>query len=144
MERMSCGAEEMAGDTAELTFPHERATPPEWLAHTREQLARAGDYLAFDDGDEIRTVAIGDGWTRVGRSLSADVRIGDPTVSRRHALIHRDGENVRVLDDRSLNGVFRNGQRVELEELEDGDTLSIGRFDVHFLRLANDRHHAFA
>ena len=52
-------------------------------------------------------------WTRVGRSLAADVRFDDPTVSRRHALIVRQADGVRVLDDRSLNGVFVNGERVE-------------------------------
>ena len=52
-------------------------------------------------------------WTRVGRSLAADVRFDDPTVSRRHALIVRQPDGVRVLDDRSLNGVFVNGERVE-------------------------------
>ena len=52
-------------------------------------------------------------WTRIGRSLAADVRFDDPTVSRRHALIVRQADGVRVLDDRSLNGVFVNGERVE-------------------------------
>ena len=31
-----------------------------------------------------------------------------------------------ILDDRSLNGVFRNGDRVELAELDDGDEIAIG------------------
>ena len=75
-----------------------------------------------------------DGWTRVGRSLTADVRLDDPTVSRRHALIYRDEEGAKVLDDRSLNGVFLNGERVELSPLKDGDTLNVGRFSMHFLR----------
>ena len=52
-------------------------------------------------------------WTRIGRSLAADVRFDDPTVSRRHALIVRHPDGVRLLDDRSLNGVFVNGARVD-------------------------------
>ena len=52
-------------------------------------------------------------WTRIGRSLAADVRFDDPTVSRRHALIVRQPDGVRLLDDRSLNGVFVNGARVD-------------------------------
>jgi pSer/pThr/pTyr-binding forkhead associated (FHA) protein len=134
----------VASDTAEITVDEVRAEPPRWLAEARADLEEPGDYLAFYDGDEIRKVAIVDGWTRVGRSLSAEVRIDDPTVSRRHALIHRDGRSVRVLDDRSLNGVLRNGRRVELDELSDGDTISVGRFDLHFLRVASDRHRALA
>lgn len=117
---------------------------PEWLDEARAEIDEPGFYLAFADGDEVRTVAIGNGWTRVGRSLSAEVRIDDATVSRRHALIHRDRDTIRVLDDRSVNGVLRNGSRVDLDELADGDTITVGRFDLRFLRVAHDRDHALA
>ena len=83
----------------------------------------------------MRVVPLQDGWTRIGRSLSAHVRFDDPTVSRRHALLYRDASGARVLDDRSLNGVFRNGDRVELAELEDGDEIAIGRFRLFFVSL---------
>ena len=72
-------------------------------------------------------------WTRIGRSLAADVRFDDPTVSRRHALIVRQPDGVRVLDDRSLNGVFVNGERVEWRALPDGDEIVVGRYRLHFL-----------
>jgi pSer/pThr/pTyr-binding forkhead associated (FHA) protein len=76
-----------------------------------------------------------DGWTRIGRSLSAHIRFDDPTVSRRHALMHRDRSGARILDDRSLNGVFLNGQRVDWRELEDGDEVAIGAFRLYFMRV---------
>ena len=79
------------------------------------------------------------GWTRIGRSLSAHIRFDDPTVSRRHALVYCDADGARILDDRSLNGVFRNGDRVELGELEDGDEIDIGRFRVFFVSLVANR-----
>jgi len=72
-------------------------------------------------------------WTRVGRSMAADVRFDDPTVSRRHALIVRQPDGVRVLDDRSLNGVFVNGERVEWSVLKDGDEILVGRYRLYFL-----------
>ena len=80
-------------------------------------------------------VALQEGWTRIGRSLAAHVRFDDPTVSRRHALLHREADGgARILDDRSLNGVFVNGARVDMRELEDRDTIAVGRFCLHFLR----------
>jgi DNA-directed RNA polymerase subunit RPC12/RpoP len=115
--------------------------PPTWLAEAREAIDRDGDYLAFEDG-KLRVVALADGWTRIGRSLSADIRFDDPTVSRRHAMIHVDGENVRILDDRSLNGVFVNGARVDMRPLADGDLLTIGRFDLYFMVLHGTGHRA--
>jgi pSer/pThr/pTyr-binding forkhead associated (FHA) protein len=60
-------------------------------------------------------------------------------VSRRHALVYCDADGARILDDRSLNGVFRNGQRVELAELEDGDAIDVGRFQMFFVSLVPDR-----
>ena len=74
-------------------------------------------------------------WTRIGRSLAADIRFDDPTVSRRHALIVRQPDGLRVLDDRSLNGVFVNGERVEWSALADSDEIVIGRHRLYFLDL---------
>ena len=108
---------------------------PEWLATARDSLVTRGDYLAFDDGDRVRIVPLQEGWTRLGRSLAAHVRFDDPTVSRRHALIHREGRAIRVLDDRSLNGVWVNGERVDWCELEDDDELLIGRFRLYLVRI---------
>ncbi len=117
---------------------------PDWLEEARDALVRAGDYLAFEDGERVRVVPLQDGWTRIGRSLSAHVRFDDPTVSRRHALLYRDAAGARMLDDRSLNGVFRNGDRVELAELEDGDEIAVGRFRLFFVSLAAEREEAAA
>jgi len=111
---------------------------PDWLDEARGALGQPGDYLAYDAGERAVAVLLQEGWTRIGRSLSADVRLDDPTVSRRHALIYRDDGGAKALDDRSLNGVFRNGERVELSELGDGDRLTVGRFNLHFITLDGD------
>ena len=116
---------------------HEVETP-DWLEGARGALVSEGDYLAYEDDERIRVVALQDGWTRVGRSLAAHVRFDDPTVSRRHALIHLEGDGARVLDDRSLNGVFLNGERVDWHELEDGDEIVIGRFRLYFISLPGE------
>jgi DNA-directed RNA polymerase subunit RPC12/RpoP len=113
--------------------------PPAWLEEAREALVREGDYLAFEDDERVRVVPLQEGWTRIGRSLSAHVRFDDPTVSRRHALLYREEGGARILDDRSLNGVFKNGERVELAELEDGDEIGIGRFRLFYLSLSGER-----
>jgi hypothetical protein len=103
------------------------------LEEARERIDAPGQYLAYDDSGDIKVVALEREWTRVGRSLAADIRFDDPTVSRRHALIVRQADGVRVLDDRSLNGVFVNGDRVEWRVLCDGDEIVVGRYRLHFL-----------
>jgi pSer/pThr/pTyr-binding forkhead associated (FHA) protein len=103
------------------------------LESTRERIAQPGEYLSFEEAGETRTFALAREWTRIGRSLAADIRFDDPTVSRRHALIVRQPDGVRVLDDRSLNGVFVNGERVEGQMLKDGDEIIVGRYRLSFL-----------
>ena len=107
-----------------------------WLEETRESLNDPGQYLAYrtDDSDVV-AYALEREWTRIGRSLAADIRFDDPTVSRRHALIVRQPDGLRVLDDRSLNGVFVNGERVEWSTLADGDEIVIGRHRLYFVDL---------
>jgi len=109
---------------------------PRWLAEARDALVADGDYLAYEHGGRVCVVTLQDGWTRVGRSLAAHIRFDDPTVSRRHALIHRENGGARLLDDRSLNGVFLNGERMDWHELEDGDEILIGRFRLYYMSLA--------
>jgi DNA-directed RNA polymerase subunit RPC12/RpoP len=121
-------------DTLDTSQPVEGQ--PDWLEEAREALVADGDYLAYETDDRVQIVPLQDGWTRVGRSLSAHVRFDDPTVSRRHALIYRDETGARVLDDRSLNGVFVSGDRVEHQELEDGDEIAVGRFRLYFVNLS--------
>jgi pSer/pThr/pTyr-binding forkhead associated (FHA) protein/DNA-directed RNA polymerase subunit RPC12/RpoP len=108
-----------------------------WLEEVREQISDdPGEYIAYEESGELKVVALTREWTRVGRSLAADVRFDDPTVSRRHALIVRQPDGVRVLDDRSLNGVFVNGERVEWRVLKDGDEILVGRYRLGFLCVA--------
>ena len=105
-----------------------------WLDEVRTGLEEPGQYLAYRTGDDdLKVFELQREWTRIGRSLAADVRFDDPTVSRRHALIVRQPDGLRVLDDRSLNGVFVNGERVEWSTLADGDEIVIGRHHLHFV-----------
>jgi predicted nucleic acid-binding Zn-ribbon protein len=106
-----------------------------WLAEVAERIEQPGEYLAYEEDGETTVVALTQEWTRVGRSLAADVRFDDPTVSRRHALLVRQPDGVRVLDDRSLNGVFVNEERIEWRMLEDGDEIVVGRYRLRFLSL---------
>jgi pSer/pThr/pTyr-binding forkhead associated (FHA) protein len=105
------------------------------LATARERIKQPGEYISYEESGEVRTIALTREWTRIGRSLAADVRFDDPTVSRRHALIVRQPDGVRVLDDRSLNGVFVNGARIEGKVLKDGDEIIVGRYRLSFLRV---------
>jgi pSer/pThr/pTyr-binding forkhead associated (FHA) protein len=106
---------------------------PSWVAEARDAIGSPGRYLAYEDDGRTVVAAIEREWTRIGRSLAADVRFDDATVSRRHALLVCQADGVRVLDDRSLNGVYVNGSRVEWSPLTDGDRIAVGRHTLWFL-----------
>jgi pSer/pThr/pTyr-binding forkhead associated (FHA) protein len=108
------------------------------LEDARAKLEQPGDYLVYEESDELHRVALTREWTRIGRSLAADVRFDDPTVSRRHALIVHHPDGVRLLDDRSLNGVFVNGDRIDGRVLKDGDEILVGRYRLSFLHIDAD------
>ncbi len=124
------------GSTAEFAVPG-ASTTPNWLDETRTELPQGERYLLWlwrNGEDEVCVFRVEHGWTRIGRSVSADIQLDDPSVSRRHALlVSEPGRALRVLDDRSLNGVFINGKLSEWGRLEDGDELTIGRFQIFAL-----------
>jgi pSer/pThr/pTyr-binding forkhead associated (FHA) protein len=109
-----------------------------WLEDARERITVPGEYLAYEEDEEVKLVSLTREWTRIGRSLAADIRFDDPTVSRRHALVVRQADGVRMLDDRSLNGVFVNGSRIEWKVLKDGDEILVGRHRLRFLQVSTE------
>jgi pSer/pThr/pTyr-binding forkhead associated (FHA) protein len=120
-------------DTSDPEPPTAAEEHAGWLDAVRDSIERDGHYLVFRDGGHVSVMPLTREWTKIGRSLTADIRLDDPTVSRRHALVCLQREGVRVLDDRSLNGVFLNGERTEWARLNDGDELMIGRYRMHFV-----------
>ena len=106
------------------------------LEAARAAIDEPGRYLIFHDAGSVRSVAMPGDSMRIGRSLSAHLRFEDPTVSRRHAVLVIEPDGVRLLDDRSLNGVFVNGERVDSQVLADGDEVVIGRYRLRFADLS--------
>lgn len=123
------------GETTAEFDATEETGPPGWLEEARSTLPGRGRYLVCrDDDGEVLVFPIKRGWTRIGRSIAANVRLDDPSVSRRHALVVSEADaSLRVLDDRSLNGVFLNRELVDWAKLGDGDELTIGRYRLFAL-----------
>jgi hypothetical protein len=70
----------------------------------------------------------------IGRSPDCEIFLDDVTVSRKHAVIAKDGDSFRIEDEGSLNGTFVNKKRVEAADLENGDELQIGKYRLTYLR----------
>lgn len=61
--------------------------------------------------------------TEIGRALDCDISILEPALSRKHAEIWPDGNELILRDLGSANGTHVNGEKVEEVKLKDGDVL---------------------
>jgi pSer/pThr/pTyr-binding forkhead associated (FHA) protein len=99
---------------------------------------RPGRYIEIEGPQQTLVVALARGVTHIGRGPSADLRLDDVSVSRRHAVLIV-GAQTRVLDDRSANGTFVNGRAVEQAQLTDGDVLGLGAVALRYLEVSAAR-----
>lgn len=72
--------------------------------------------LVFTNSDQRSTWRkhpIGEGDITVGRDPRNAIVMDSPGFSRKHALIRRYGDHYVIYDNRSMNGVYVNGERIE-------------------------------
>lgn len=67
-----------------------------------------------------------------GRHPDSEIFLDDVTVSRRHAVFHRDGDSFTVSDAGSLNGTYVNRDRIEKTPLKDSDEVQVGKYRLVF------------
>src|SRR5262245_32728061 len=70
---------------------------------------------------------------KIGRDVSNDLRLEDPTVSSHHCCIQRDADTFVLLDLDSTNGSFVNGKAVSRSPLGHGDEILVGSTRFCFL-----------
>ncbi|UCF88229.1 MAG: sigma 54-dependent Fis family transcriptional regulator [bacterium] len=68
----------------------------------------------------------------IGSRPDSDLRLEDPTVSRKHAGISRTAEGFLLQDLGSTNGTFLNGVRVDRAYLREGAVITVGETSMIF------------
>ncbi len=104
---------------------YERIFDAKWITSTKP-IAELG----ISDGRRIRLR----GASTLGRTEANDVPLPDAKVSRRHAVIHRQGPSELWLADLgSRNGTFLNGSKILVPTLlSDQDRIDIGPYRLTF------------
>ncbi len=82
--------------------------------------------LNYSDADGPHIIDLDRESTSIGRSPGQDIVLTDPSVSRHHAVILREGNTCTVIDQNSTYGTFLNAVRVQRSVLKAGDILQIG------------------
>jgi phosphoserine phosphatase RsbU/P len=87
-------------------------------------------FIGIAGGRPVR-LPIEPGDRTLGRGSSSDLCLDDPSVSRRHAMLRRTGDEIRLRDTDSSNGTWHNGARVaDWVRLRPGDRVRFGKVDV--------------
>jgi ABC-type multidrug transport system ATPase subunit len=76
--------------------------------------------------------AAGPGAIKIGRATDNDIVVPDVLASRHHATLLPTPNGTEIRDNRSINGTFVNGARVDSALLREGDTVTIGNIDLVF------------
>ncbi|MFE1288203.1 FHA domain-containing protein [Streptomyces sp. NPDC058751] len=95
-------------------------------------------HLVVDRPDRLRgrVFVLDDQPMLVGRDSDCQIQVGDPGVSRRHAVVWRASGRTTVEDLASTNGTMLNGHLVHGQQvLHSGDVLDFGPLEVHYEEL---------
>ncbi|MCX7943839.1 MAG: FHA domain-containing protein [Deltaproteobacteria bacterium] len=94
----------------------------------------AGYKLIFFDGPNMgEEYSLDKNLITLGRGADNDIVIKDVSVSRRHAEISRDLNQIVIRDLGSGNGVILNDERITERELSSGDVIKLGNTKIRFV-----------
>src|SRR3982750_2004459 len=82
---------------------------------------------------EDTIISMNEGPVLIGRQAGATLKIGNASVSRRHAMIEKEGDRFVIADLGSRNGTFVNDIPIKRRELQHGDRVRIGESQFFFL-----------
>ena len=106
------------------------------LSQAREpERGEQGRYIEVQGSGRTLLIPLGEDLVHIGRGLSADLHLDESSVSRRHAILVPRPAGARILDDRSSNGTFVNGRRVQQADLSNGDVIVVGRVVLRYIEI---------
>lgn len=82
------------------------------------------------NGEDVSRFTVGSKAMVIGRSTGADVVLPDNVISRHHARLHVSEDHLIIEDLGSTNGVLVNGERVTTSSVNEGDTVSVGKYSL--------------
>jgi hypothetical protein len=85
------------------------------------------------DGVVIKEVQLTKDRTTLGRRPYNDIVIDNLAVSGEHAVMQMSGSDVTLEDLNSTNGTYVNGKAIKKQQLQNGDTVEIGKYKIKFV-----------
>ena len=88
------------------------------------------------DGVVIKEVQLSKDRTTLGRRPYNDVVIDNLAISGEHAVFQMAGSEVFIEDLNSTNGTYVNGKAAKKQQLQNGDTVEVGKYKIKFVNEA--------
>ena len=85
------------------------------------------------DGVVIKEVQLTKDRTTLGRRPYNDIVIDNLAVSGEHAVMQMSGAEVFLEDLNSTNGTYVNGKAIKKQQLQNSDTVEIGKYKIKFV-----------
>lgn len=85
------------------------------------------------DGVVIKEVQLTKDRTTLGRRPYNDIVIDNLAVSGEHSVMQMSGADVFLEDLNSTNGTYVNGKAIKKQQLQNGDTVEIGKYKIKFV-----------
>ncbi len=126
----------MAESSGQADLPVQRhQRPTRWDETTRldkTSVPQPTLTVSSGGGGEGNVLEIRQGSQSIGRQPDCDLCIDDRLVSRRHAIVVRDGKKISIHDAGSANGTSVNGEPLHATPrmLRPGDVVRVGRVDL--------------
>jgi len=86
----------------------------------------------LSDTSVAQTIDLKDDLISVGRTEQNEICIPDRSVSKRHAMLVRDGNEYQLHDFNSTNGTFVDGERIMAVKLHDGASIRLGFVELRY------------
>ncbi|BCZ24584.1 FHA domain-containing protein [Mycobacterium senriense] len=118
--------------------PSAHAAPPTTAEPAAPQTGRVGGDSSVIATSMMKILRPGKtgldvpGAIKIGRANDNDIVIPEVLASRHHATLVPTPSGTEIHDNRSINGTFVNGARVDSAVLHDGDVVTIGNIDLIF------------
>ena len=89
--------------------------------------------VSYRDGKRDVAFPLVDTGTLIGRDAGCFVQLTNSRISKRHAVIKKEGGHWVVEDLGSRNGIRVNGERVTKTTLSDNDKIAFGPLEFEFV-----------
>lgn len=98
----------------------------------------AVEVFVFKDGRFLGSRCYSQSTIVIGRGRNATLKLHDPTISERHAIIRVEGGSLVLADNDSHGGCFVNGERVSVRNVSSFDEVAIGPFRLKVTLLGQE------